>query len=66
MAKVEKLTVQVNIEAVMQKELIKVINKVHVDHGLMINAIDFDWITTIDGKAQITSCNTTSTYVPKD
>lgn len=62
MAKLEELTIQLNIEGALQKELIKVVEKIRDDHGVIIENIDFHWLNKIGGKGQVLSCQIKSSY----
>ena len=62
MAKLDEITVQVNVEGLLQKELTKVINKIYEDHDVMIESIDFEWIKMASGLGKIASCKTRSKY----
>ena len=63
MAKVLKeLTVTVNVEGLLQKELIKVVESIQKEHGLMIDDISFQWVLSIDGTANVVRCETRNSY----
>lgn len=62
MAKAE-LTMKINIEGALQKELIKVVEKMNKDHGLMIKDIDFHWASEMSGQSRVIRCQVTSDYI---
>ena len=62
MAKLEDVTVQINIEGLLQKELSKVVQGIFDEHKVMIESIDFQWQATTGGDALITRCETRSVY----
>jgi len=59
MAKVE---IEISVEAVFQKAIIEVVEKIQKDHGVIIESLRFDWIETTDGSAKVISCETGSKY----
>lgn len=62
MANADEITVQVNVEGLLQQELVKFINRVHKDHGVMIESIDFEWVKKGDGSGKVISCKIHSNY----
>ncbi len=58
----DKLTVRVNVEGLLQKELVKVVEKMHEDHGVMVENIDLNWVKMEDGKGKLTDCRVRSNY----
>tara|TARA_R110002050_G_scaffold246395_4_gene384182 strand:- start:388 stop:582 length:195 start_codon:yes stop_codon:yes gene_type:complete len=62
MAKVVELTVQGNVESLLQKELTRVVDEIYEDHGVMIESIAFEWVKMADDKGKIFSCKTQSNY----
>ena len=60
MSKVENI---ISIETVVQKELMKVAEKVYKEHGLVISDISFNWNTTIDGEYILLGCETRSSTI---
>ena len=57
-----ELTVQINVEGLLQKELIKVVEKMNEDHGVMIEDINLEWMRTVDGKGKVVQCQVRSNY----
>lgn len=62
MAKLEELTVQINVEGLLQKELIKVVEKMNEDHGVVIEDIKFSWVQVLDMGSKVTQCQVRSSY----
>jgi len=62
MAKIKPITVQVNVEGLLQKELIKVVEKIQKDHDLMIDNINFQWSKSTNGIAKVVRCETRNSY----
>jgi hypothetical protein len=62
MAKVGEITIEVSVEAVFQKAIIEVVQKIQQDHGVIIESLRFDWIEAVDGSAKVISCETGSKY----
>ena len=60
MAKLNKLEIECSIEAVVQKELMKVAEKIYKDHGLIISDISFEWLIRIGDESTLLGCETRS------
>jgi len=53
--------VKISIEAILQKEISEVVQKIHDDHGLVVHSVSFEWVHFIAAKSKIISCTTEST-----
>lgn len=66
MAKIEDLSVVVNVEGVFQKELMKVVERLYNEHGVKIEEVSFGWLSTSFSENEVISCRTTSSYSKYD
>lgn len=57
-----KVTIDVN--TLFQKELVRVIQTLYEEHGVMVTAIDLEWSRMSDGTSRITSCETKTEFMP--
>ena len=59
-----EITLKVNVEGLLQKELTRIVSKINDDHGIMLENISFEWVKMSNGRGNIISCKTESTYYP--
>jgi hypothetical protein len=62
MSELENLTIKVSVESILQKEIIDVVEKIHRDHGLKIDAIEFTWANCVGGESSVVKVETVSSY----
>lgn len=58
------MKVDIDVNALFQKELVNVIQTLFDDHGVTVTSIDIDWVRMPDGTSRITLCEIKTGFMP--
>lgn len=58
------IKVSINVNALLQKELARVIQKIYDEYGIMVTEINVDWVRMQEGTRRITYCEVNTGFMP--
>ena len=58
------INVSINVNALLQKELARVIQKIYDEYGIMVTEINVDWVRMQEGISRITYCEVKTSFMP--